>query len=101
MADQKRPTLSETAIVRWFCYAGFAVCSVLLIAVLSLGMEWWAPLVGTIVYGIPALTMYRQEEARRENLAVIRGTQRAQTGGGFDDAFDDSDDPTQPPMRKN
>ena len=97
MADQQRKP-SETSIVRWFCYLGFAICSLLLIATLSFGADWRAPLVGTFIYGVPALAMYRQEETRRENLAVVRGVQQTR-GSNFEDSFDD--DPTAPPTRKN
>lgn len=100
MADQRDPKVTETAIVRWFCYIGFAVCSVLLITVISLGMDWWAPLVGSLLYGIPALIMYRQEAVSRENLEVVRGAQASRMGSGSFD-FTESDDPTQPPMRKS
>lgn len=98
MADQKRKGVSETAVIRWFCYLGFMSCSIVLIAALSIGWAWWPPLVGTIVYGIPALSMYRQEEQRRENLAVVNRAQRIRSGG-FDFSEDD-DDPTTPPSPK-
>lgn len=100
MADQKRPKISETAVVRWFCYAGFAVCSVLLVAALAVGWDWWAPLVGTVVYGIPALTMYQGEQARRENLAVVAGAQATRAGASPGSFEFSTDDPTQPPTRK-
>lgn len=97
MAGQKRTELSETSAIRWFCYLGFISCSVSLVVVLALGLSWWAPLVGTLVYGVPALSMYRQEEQRRENFAVVQMAQRARSGGGFDFSEDDDDDPTTPP----
>lgn len=103
MADQRRPKVTETAIVRWFCYVCFAVCSILLIVSLTLGWDWRAPLVGSLLYGIPALIMYRQEAVSRENLEVVRGAQASlsRSSGNFEDSFTESDDPTQPPMRKN
>jgi hypothetical protein len=90
--------VNESQVVRWFCYAGFAVCSVLLIVVLSFDLDWRPSAVGSLLFGIPSLVMYRQEEQRRENLEVVRGVQQG-ARRQFDDS--DDDDPTAPPVRKD
>jgi hypothetical protein len=76
--------IGETQIVRWFCYAGFAVCSVVLVVALTFNARWFPALVGVVVWGIPALAMYRTEQARRENVSVVKAAQQARTGGGKD-----------------
>ena len=85
--------IGENEVVRWFCYLGFAASSVLLVAALTFNGRWVAPLVGVVVYGVPALSMYRAEQNRRENVSVVRAAQSARAGGGaqrFD--FGDEDE---------
>ena len=85
--------IGENEIVRWFCYLGFAACSLLLVATLAFNGRWLAPLIGVVVYGVPALSMYRAEQARRENVSVVKAAQAARTGGSrerFD--FGDEDE---------
>lgn len=80
-AAEKRPrrAIGETEVVRWFCYAGFAVCSVLLVVALTFNARWFPSAVGVLVWGVPALFMYKAEQARRENVAVARA--KAAEGG--------------------
>lgn len=73
--------MTETKVVRWFCYAGFAVCSVALIIALTFNARWFPAAVGVVIWGVPALIMYRQEMARRENMQVVQ-EHRAKTSGG-------------------
>jgi hypothetical protein len=75
--------IGENEVVRWFCYLGFAVCSLLLVAGLTFDGRWVAALVGVVVYGVPALAMYRAEQAKRENVSVAAAAaQGRSTSGG-------------------
>lgn len=98
-APEKRKRLSESSVVRLWCYALFGVSSLMLMFSLSAGWNWRAWLVGTLIYGAFSLAMYRQEEHRKENLAVVRGAQ-ASRAGTYDFSDDDEDDPTTPPQQR-
>lgn len=84
--------IGENEVVRWFCYLGFAACSILLVIALTFNGRWVASLVGVIVYGVPALSMYRAEQNRRENVSVVRAAQSARAGGAGRFDFGDEDE---------
>lgn len=86
--------------IRWFFYLGFMVCSVTAVLLLGLGGEWWAPLVGSVLFGVPTVIAYLNEQEHQANLETVRLNQRMRDGGGggWDlDDNDDSGDPTVPP----
>lgn len=97
--EPKTRQFGELEVVRWFCYLGFMACSVLLVAGLALGWDWRAPLVGSIVWGVPSLIMYQREQNRREAVEAQRVAldKRHRAAG---DRFSDPSDPTQPPTRE-
>jgi hypothetical protein len=74
--EERRRRVGESEIIRWFCYAGFAVCSVVLVVALTFNARWFPALVGCVVWGVPAVLMYRKEQDRREQLAVVAARQR-------------------------
>jgi type IV secretory pathway TrbD component len=90
--EERRPRrrVGETEVVRWFCYAGFAVCSVVLVVALTFNVRWFPALVGVVIWGVPTLVMYRQEQARRENMQVVR-EHRTKSAGGGRRFFEDED----------
>lgn len=90
-AQKTKRKVGETEVVRWFCYAGFAVCSVVLVVVLTFNVRWFPALVGVVIWGVPTLIMYRQEQARRENMDVVR-EHRAKSAGGGRRFFEDGDE---------
>lgn len=84
---------------RLILYLGFLGCTVATIAILGWGGAWWAPMFGTIAFGIPAVVAYLTEEERQQNLQVWRLNNQA---GSSDEGWDLNDDdnggdPTVPP----
>lgn len=73
--------MNEAVTVRRFLYLGFAVCSILLVVTLSLGAEWRAALVGTVVYGVPAYLVYQREQDRAENANTVKTAAVQRTRG--------------------
>lgn len=84
---------------RLFLYLGFLGCTVATIAILGWGGEWWAPMFGTVAFGIPAVVAYLTEEEHHQNTKLARMNQqlRDDDGSGWDLDDDDKGDPTVPP----
>jgi hypothetical protein len=81
-----------------FLYLGFLGCTVATIVILGWGGSWWAPMFGTVAFGIPAVIAYLTEEERQQNLQVWRLNNQARSdSGGWDLGDDDDEDPTIPP----
>jgi hypothetical protein len=86
--------------IRWFFYAGFMVCSIGMVALLGVGGAWWAPMIGTVAFGVPTVIAYLTEQERQQNLQVWRLNNQAHGAddGGWDmDDNDSGGDPTVPP----
>jgi hypothetical protein len=69
---------------------------------LGVGGAWWAPMLGTIVFGIPTIVAYLTEQEHLQNREVRLEARRMRDGGDGDwdlddDDDDDSGDPTIPP----
>jgi hypothetical protein len=90
---------SGQTLIRWFFYFGFATCSVSMVALLGLGGAWWAPMLGTVAFGIPTIIAYLTEQEHQQNREVRLENRRMRDGGQGDwDLDDDEDgDPTVPP----
>jgi len=83
---------------RYALYLGFLGCLLTCIAVLSWGGAWWAPMFGTIAFGIPAVAAYLTEQEHQQDLETRRQNRLAQQGGGGSwDLDDDGGDPAVPP----
>lgn len=88
---------SGQTFIRWFFYLGFMICSIGMVALLGLGGAWWAPMIGTVAFGIPTVIAYLTEQERQHNLETVRMNQQMRGAEGGWDLDDDGGDPTVPP----
>jgi hypothetical protein len=85
---------------RVFLYIAFISSVLGTIALLGWGGAWWAPMFGSIFFGIPAVIVYLTEEERQQDLLTISLNQQARASTENQDDWDSAmkgGDPTVPP----
>jgi len=70
VVEVRKVEITEGQIIRWLCYAGFFVCAVFAVYNMSVpGGVWLGFLLGSVIFGFPALKMYLKYQDYERQLA--------------------------------
>ncbi len=98
--ERRRIEINELDVVRWLCYVGFFASAVTLLAGVGNG-TWLGPVLGVVIFGVPALKMYTLEAERQRHAAERVKYQATHGRPPQGNDWDLHGDPTTPPQRTN